>query len=58
MQLSSPTYQLIKDETVLMETDAINAEHAIDTFYLQYPQMFTEQGYEVKVKKLEVQERG
>lgn len=57
MQLSSPTYQLIKDENVLMETEAINAEHAIDTFYLQHPEMFTDSGYEVKVKKLEIQER-
>lgn len=51
--MSNTTYLLTKDEKIVMETQAVDAERAIDYFYLDYPQMFTEQGYSVRIKKKE-----
>ena len=51
--MSHVTYQLSKDDEIIMETQAIDAERAIDYFYLDHPQMFTEQGYSVRIKKKE-----
>lgn len=52
-KMSNTTYLLTKDEKIVMETQAVDAERAIDYFYLDYPQMFTEQGYSVRIKKKE-----
>lgn len=52
-KMSNTTYQLTKDEKLVMETQAVDAERAIDYFYLDYPEMFTEQGYSVKIKRKE-----
>ena len=51
--MSQTTYQLTKDEKIVMETQALDAERAIDYFYLDHPEMFTEQGYSVKIKRKE-----
>jgi hypothetical protein len=51
--MSHVTYQLSKDDEIIMETQAVDAERAIDYFYLDYPEMFTEDGFSVKIKKKE-----
>ena len=52
-KMSHVTYQLAKDDEIIMETQAVDAEKAIDYFYLDFPQMFTEDGFSVKIKKKE-----
>lgn len=51
--MSHVTYQLEKDDEIVMETQAVDAERAIDYFYLDYPEMFTQEGFSVKIKKTE-----
>lgn len=58
MQTKRPTYQLLKNGEVIMEEQTINAERAIELFYLEHPEIFKHTGYEVKVKKELQKQRG
>jgi len=48
--MSQTTYQLIKDEKIVMETQSISAEHALEYFALFKPKVFTSRKYRVGIK--------
>jgi len=48
--MSQTTYQLIKGEKIVMETQSISAEHALEYFALFKPKVFTSQKYRVGIK--------
>jgi isocitrate dehydrogenase len=48
--MSQTTYQLIKDEKIVMETQSISAEHTLKYFALFKPKVFTSRKYRVGIK--------
>ena len=46
------TYQLIKENEVVMETQAATFDRAIDYFYDIYPQAYSNSDYTFKVVKM------
>lgn len=48
--MSQTTYQLIKGEKIVMETQSISAEHALEYFALFKPKVFTTKKYRLGIK--------
>lgn len=48
--MTQTTYQLYKNDEVVMETQSISAEHALDYFGQFKPKVFTSRKYRVGIK--------
>ena len=46
------TYQLVKGEEIIMETQAATLDRAIDYFFDQHPEAYTDSTYQFRYAKM------
>lgn len=50
-QVNYRTYQLVKENEIIMETQAATLDRAVDYFFDEYPEAYSDSSYQFKYVK-------